>query len=545
MTTPTQAILWQILWRARWAWTAAGAYLLVAMTLSHLLTPLVRVHFGEDGVTALGLWVGAPCALIIILVIAAFSLSSTSSADTSPPSHMLVLPITTRTLVGVPMMAGSVAVAVVWLVIACLVLWPAGVSAPLLWPAAALIVFLVAFQAIAWTPFAQRWLQGLLTVAVFTGGFAVLLLAVTNPLARSIVTSESLAAAIVVAALAPLAYWAAFSGVTMARRGDAYDWQGWNRLMAWLAAWRKPAEHPFSSAVTAQVWFECRSWAWYVPLFVGGMVWVLPLILVIDRDDRGQTWKQLGLFLGMPIAIATMAGGSLGSLNGLTPKSRQAAFLFARPLTSAALVRGKLLMAAVSALSTWLVVLPIALLLLLFPTFRELIGELTANVPLWKVATIPLLTVLLLLALTWKQLVENFWITLTGRDWLMYVAIAAVMSLFFIGTGFGFWVFFHPDYQPAARAAVPWLMGLAALLKLLVAGTVLRALDRSQLLSRKSILMMFGMWCLVVLGLSSIALWRLPLDGVSAASIVTGIVLLIPFSRLAGAPLAVAWNRHR
>jgi hypothetical protein len=184
-------------------------------------------------------------------------------------------------------------------------------------------------------------------------------------------------------------------------------------------------------------------------------------------------------------------------------------------------------------------------LLLLFPTFRELIGELAQHVPAWKAATIPLLAMVLLLAVTWKQLVENFWITLTGRDWLMYVAIAAVTSLFFMGTGFGFWVFFHPDYQPAARAAVPWLMGLAALLKLLVAGTVLRALDRSQLLTRKSILMMFGMWCLVVLGLSSIALWRLPLDGVSAASIVTGIVLLIPFSRLAGAPLAVAWNRHR
>jgi len=27
-------------------------------------TPLVRLHFGADGVTALGLWVGAPCALI-------------------------------------------------------------------------------------------------------------------------------------------------------------------------------------------------------------------------------------------------------------------------------------------------------------------------------------------------------------------------------------------------------------------------------------------------------------------------------------------------
>ena len=73
---------------------------------------------------------------------------------------MFILPVRTRTLVFWPMASGCLTVAVVWLINACLVFRAAGIAAPLWWPAATLATLLAAFQALSWTPFAQRWLHG-------------------------------------------------------------------------------------------------------------------------------------------------------------------------------------------------------------------------------------------------------------------------------------------------------------------------------------------------------------------------------------------------
>jgi hypothetical protein len=52
-------------------------------------------------------------------------------------------------------------------------------------------------------------------------------------------------------------------------------------------------------------------------------------------------------------------------------------------------------------------------------------------------------------------------------------------------------------------------------------------------------------WCLVVGGLLLAAWWLLPAGLVPLTTISAAIILLVPFSRLAGAPLALHWNRHR
>src|SRR6478752_4171563 len=133
MYSPARAILVQIFRRNQWGFVAAIVYLLFAITTSHLLTPYARTHWGDTGVAFVGLYLGAPCALIMVLVIAAFCLSGSRSGETSPPAHMLVLPITVRTLVAVPMIAGAVTIVAVWMVVAVFVLRPADISAPLLW----------------------------------------------------------------------------------------------------------------------------------------------------------------------------------------------------------------------------------------------------------------------------------------------------------------------------------------------------------------------------------------------------------------------------
>jgi hypothetical protein len=54
-----------------------------------------------------------------------------------------------------------------------------------------------------------------------------------------------------------------------------------------------------------------------------------------------------------------------------------------------------------------------------------------------------------------------------------------------------------------------------------------------------------AVWCVVVCCLLGLANWLLPAPALSLAQLAPGLVLFVPFSRLAGAPLALDWNRHR
>ena len=58
---------------------------------------------------------------------------------------------------------------------------------------------------------------------------------------------------------------------------------------------------------------------------------------------------------------------------------------------------------------------------------------------------------------------------------------------------------------------------------------------------------MIGGWGLAALGLYLIAVWLIPIPPqlVSTSGLIAAVILGIPFSRIAGAPLALAWNRHR
>jgi len=113
------------------------------------------------------------------------------------------------------------------------------------------------------------------------------------------------------------------------------------------------------------------------------------------------------------------------------------------------------------------------------------------------------------------------------------------------GMGFGIAAAIFPQYQAAAIAAAPWIVGTLLAAKLVVAVLVLRELVRSAILSNEYIVAMVAAWIFVVAALATMAIWLTPPEAVALRDMLAGIVLLVPFSRLAGAPLAVEWNRHR
>jgi hypothetical protein len=540
MSTPGRAILWQITWRSRWGLAAAAGWLLLAIVLVQVLPPGLNVRMGDAQLPAVGWYLGVSCAGVCLLLISVFGMSGNEASLAFTP-HMFVLPIKTRTLVAWPMFTGCVTVTAVWLVTALLVFRPGGIAAPLWFPAAALSLYLAMFQALSWTPFAQRWLHMALAVVVFMTPPCLFLLGLL--LLDSSVSDAAVAAGVY--ALVPLAWLAACSGVARARRGEPYDWRAWNCFLGWLATRRRAAKGVFSSPLRAQLWYECRAHYWSLPLFLGSTLLFVSFATFMQPHEVMLGWRLAAILLVAPVVVAMLLGGALGNLHDPLSKQSASAFVLTRPISTVALVRGKWIAAALATAATWLVVLAFLALLLLRPGFARSIAEVAGSLPPWKAVGIPILVLALLVLLTWKNMVENLWINLTGRAWVggVYTWVGIVLVLAAIGAGL--WIYFHPGLHAAAWAAVPWLIGVLVALKLCIAVSIVRGLDRCQLMGRPAIAAILAAWGLTAIAFSALALWLVPAGQASAWSLVSSVLLVVPFSRLAAAPLALEWNRHR
>jgi hypothetical protein len=540
MHSPAQAILWQIYWRARWGFAAAAAFLLLAITLTQLLPKHWTIPMKPMGeVPAVGWFFGISCLWVNFVLMALFGMSSADTRNLTFTRHMFVLPVRTGTLVACPMFSGCLTVTVFWLINALFVFRASGIAAPLWYPAAAYALLLATFQALSWTPFAQRWLHIALTIMVLMSPILVVLLI----LIFNIQFTEVAATAVLVG-LIPIAYVAAISGVGMARRGDAYDWRAWGRFVDWLAKWRPVATHPFRSMYRAQVWYEWRAHV-IVPIFIACMMPCFIFVPALDRENIILGWRQLGIMLVAPLFVAMMAGGALGSLTDPTSKSETGAFVLARPISSLSILRGKLVTAALQTGLIWILFLGYMSLLLTRPGLPKSIAEVASSVPAWKAIGYPIVTLVILLLLTWKSMVGSLWVGLTGRKWVETANSFTFIGVIFVGIGAGLWVGFHPELHQPTLAAVPWLLGLVLLVKLAAAGFVVRGLIHSHLTTPAGAAMMAAIWLVVVGSLCGLAMLLLPPEYATPKSIIPGIALFIPFCRIAGAPLALDWNRHR
>src|SRR5256886_4666576 len=132
---------------------------------------------------------------------------------------MFALPLRTAALVGWPMLYGTAAVAILWLVTALSARWPWGIELPLIWPALLAAVFLAWTQALMWMPYGLPGLRAIVTVPWLATLDAVALLAIHYQV------PEPMLVAFLVPQL-PLAYVTACSAVGRARRGEVPDWRG-------------------------------------------------------------------------------------------------------------------------------------------------------------------------------------------------------------------------------------------------------------------------------------------------------------------------------
>ena len=136
------------------------------------------------------------------------------------PTHMLVLPVRTRALVGWPMLYGTAIHAGLWVLLATTVLRPGGIDSPLVWPAVVLSAVGAWVQAIAWSPFPSPFvLVPALLIAICPIGL----------LAKWVIFNDaasSIAVWLIVGIVAwtLVAYVVGAYGLTQVRAGNGWDW---------------------------------------------------------------------------------------------------------------------------------------------------------------------------------------------------------------------------------------------------------------------------------------------------------------------------------
>src|SRR2546423_6095894 len=252
MRAPALALGWEFRRRHLWALIAMAGYRLALAAIKPLfLGPMEPIRLDPpDGRAAV---VMTPLTATYFYLLAAFSFGLAGDLGARPsiyPARMFALPVRTAALVGWPMLYGTAAVAILWLVTALSARWPWGIELPLIWPALLAAVFLAWTQALMWMPYGLPGLRAIVTVPWLATLDAVALLAIHYQV------PEPMMVAFLVPQL-PLAYVTACSAVGRARRGEVPDWRG-KVARPPSQARLTPRRGQFPSPPPAQPWFEGR-----------------------------------------------------------------------------------------------------------------------------------------------------------------------------------------------------------------------------------------------------------------------------------------------
>ena len=218
-------------------------------------------------------------------------------------------------------------------------------------------------------------------------------------------------------------------------------------------------------------------------------------------------------------------------------------------MTCAELVWAKMKSAAISVAVVWgMALAAVVLMVLLTGSGGELAGQwnvLTEDFSAVQKVAAVILGVVLLPAATWKPMIANMFWGLAGRNWV-YAAGAFVIGSALVGAiPIGCWISMHPEYHANLLATVPWALGLAAALKLLLGAWLVRVVIRRRLIQSRLLERLLGVWLLTAASLTGLLCWLVPHSLAPWYLVTAGVVLAMPLVRISLAPLALAWNRHR
>jgi len=500
-------------------------------------------HVDLDEVS-LALFVAVPlCATFMyFLSVFSFGLSGDAAARQSMyPARMLTLPVTTSALAGLPMLYGAAAMAILWFGTRLLALWPSNVDVPVFWPALLAASALAWTQVLTWMSYPWRGLRGIITVVWLAAIDGVIMLALYLKASEGVMLA-------ILAPHVPLAYFAARSAVARARRGEVPDWRG-RSARAGRAADVRPQLH-FPSPARAQLWFEWRQSGRSLPWLVAILLpFELSLLFAFSQTPElifetllfvAFTPPFLAVFVA---ATAAKSGATTSDAYGVTP------FIATRPLTNGSLIAAKMKAMMWSTLAAWTLVLMVTPIALRFsgaaPVVMERVHRLIEVMGMPRAIAILLLAISLLLASTWKQLVQSLYIGMSGREWVVKASVFGALTFLAVILPLAVWISRNRRVMALLWNNFALIAAILVCLKLTAAVWIAVRLHDRRLLSDGTLVIGAICWDVAVFAAYGLLVWIVPNLLVGKYVLALVAILEVPLARIAAAPLALAWNRHR
>jgi hypothetical protein len=434
---------------------------------------------------------------------------------------------------------GTSVIVVLWFGMRLLVLWPADVDVPVVWPALLAASLLAWTQVLTWMPYPLRGMRVIITVLWLAAIDTIVMLALYLKASEAVMLA-------ILAPHVPLAYLAARSAVARARCGAVPEWRGTSATVGRI---EEVLPH-FPSPARAQLWFEWRQSGRSLP----GLVAILlpfELALLFPFSHTPELIFEVLLlvaftppFMAAFVAATTARSGATTSdAHGLSP------FIAARPLTNGSLIAARMKAMIRSALAAWMLVLVATPLALRFsgaaPVVMERVHRLIEVMEMPRAIAILLLGLAVLLASTWKQLVQSLYIGMSGREWVVRGSVFAALTFLAVALPLAVWTSRNREALALLFNNFALIAAVLVCLKLSAAVWIAMRLRDKRLLSDRRLVIGAVCWDVAVFVLYGLLVWIVPAMLVGRSVLALIAILEVPLARVAAAPLALAWNRHR
>lgn len=365
LSSPASAIAWEICSRGRAGFLGiAGLLVLGAIAL-----PIMRDSARGTGLTSATAYALTAVVLVIGLCCFHFTEGSRKGGFGSFPMRLFNLPVSTRSLVALPMIYGAAAMVLVYLLCVGLLLRHVDTNMPLLWPCLYLVFGLTQFQMIIWSLPESRYLKLLclsIAASVITFGWMFFVpTIVTGALSEWGYTGDPAVfmrrLLVALALTGPAAYAISWLRVHQQRHGlttrSAVFSAWWDRSIGQMLRRRTP----FRSAEHAILWLEWRRTGFILPAVVVVIVALtcVPAWLADGLSGRATMGILTWLFLA-PFLFAVVIGRGFSKPDFWSPSLKVAAFHAIKPVTPGQWVAVKLKVAFASAALTWALVIYLA-----------------------------------------------------------------------------------------------------------------------------------------------------------------------------------------
>ena len=548
--TPTGGMLWEIWGRRKLNFALHAAALLAALLC------VSWIHHGLGDITRAVLMLFLVCcflgAFLDLLTCFGYIEVDARKVQAGFPARLLLKPVSTLRLVLTPMIFGGAAVVTVLLLWNKLVLQPLAPAAGLdpLWLGAVVLSFFWWMQSIAWSLPLFPGRQLIIVIAAVIH----LMLGMWSEWPANILSRWQWP---ILSALLVSAVLTAWIGLILMRRGrwEGPTWmaQVWSRLYSARAAGRRKK---FRSSFGAQFWLEWRRNGWLLPsLSCAGTFLIIPLIYAAQKQlgelGSGAEFRVVAasLILIGPVMLSGTLGLTIARFDQFRADGELPVYIAIRPMTNGGLVIAKLAMALASSVLTWMLTLTIGCFWLVVLGSGTLIPRLPTASPHGLLAIVigcvPVL--LLLILVTWKNLIGGISAGLTGRRWVTGLFVFWKMA-FAIGLAVLIMVVKQDEkFRESLYFCLPGLLiaGLAAKIGIAAMGFVWGL--RRNAITARGIGWMAGGWSvcgLFLAGYTGLVCLAINQSGLWIWIVLAGFMVL-PLADLAIAPIALMWNRHR